>query len=90
MNTPIFQIGYWLIVAILATILVAMYIDVYLKEKRNEKVIKSIPKGSYIYIIYAGKPTKVLLVHHNENSLTCRLHGQIIEVNYDQVILNIN
>jgi len=60
--------------------------DMHEREKIR-KLIDSIPDGSYIWAIIGGEPTKVLIVRHGDTMLTCRLDGQIIDVDFDQIIL---
>jgi hypothetical protein len=77
---------YWTIAAALSGLLLFVFLKVRKEEMNRIKKIKSLAPGSRLWIIHAGQPTNVLLVHHNKDYVTVRWHGLIMDVSFEQVI----
>ena len=78
-----------ILIAIAGLVLIFMLIDLRKDFRRAERIRRAIPQGSEVWVMFGGRPEKMLLVHHGKDFATCRYGSSIIDVDYDQIIFEI-
>lgn len=74
------------------TILVSIYIFLNSTYRKRFKTLRTFKPGDTIYVIMCGKPIEVLVIHNrpDDDMMVCRFEGIIVDIYYEQIIININ
>ena len=83
---------YWGMVIILGSVLIRVWYELRRDNIKRKRILNALYPGSSVYVLIKGEPQKVRVLYNSRlnKTITVEYKGGMMDVSWDQVIIEIN